>query len=62
MSPLASLIAIVTIVPDHQRYYHRVEQMEQLLRTNCREWSLLKDVPLVPTHQLIVRKCLPRKP
>ena len=58
---ITSLIAILSIVPDHERYHRRVERMERLLRTSCTEWSLLKDVPFVPTHQLIVTKCLPRK-
>lgn len=58
---VASLIAIVSIVPDRERYHRRVEHMEMLLRTNCTEWSLRKDAPFVPAHQLIVTKCLPRK-
>ncbi|MEP7153152.1 MAG: hypothetical protein ABI856_15710 [Nitrospira sp.] len=57
---ISSLIAILSIAPDHERYHRRVERMEQVLRSRCTEWSVLKDVPSVPTHQLIVRKCLPR--
>jgi hypothetical protein len=58
---VASLIAILAIVPDYARYQRRVEHLEMLLRTNCAEWSLIKDRSFIPVHQLIASKCLPRK-
>ena len=58
---VASLIAIFLFIPDYKHYHRRVEQMEVLLRTHCGQWSMLKDASLIPAHQLIVTKCLPRK-
>ncbi len=58
---VTSLIAILLFVPDHQRYHHRVEKMEMLLRANCAQWNVVKDPPFIPVHQLLVTKCLPPK-
>ena len=58
---VSSLIAILVVIPDHERYQRKVKRIELLLETNCTEWSLIKDRAFMPVHQLIVTKCLPKR-
>ena len=58
---VASLIGILSTIPDYARYQRGVENLEMLLRTNCAEWSVIKDGSFIPVHNLIATKCFPRK-
>jgi hypothetical protein len=57
---LCTVISTIVILPDYERYWGRVERMEQLLRTHCSGWTLVKDADYVPTHELLVTRCFPK--
>jgi hypothetical protein len=57
---LCAVIGILITLPDYERYHSRVERTERLLRTHCSGWTLVKDADYIPTHELLVKKCVPK--